>query len=128
MLSLQHNKLKTLQYGVFDGLDQLNLLNLNSNLMKSLKSKIFEGAQLLTTILVKDNLIENVEASVLEGLNKSVQLYVNRNPLVCNCALKKEWAALRGSVVGATCSSPSNLAGSSWGVLQEMNCEPIEIN
>ena len=127
-LSLQHNKLRTLEYGVFGGLDQLNLLNLNNNLMKSLKPKTFEGSHVLTTILVKDNLIENIEAGVLEGLNKSVQLYVNRNPLVCSCALKKGWAALRGNVVGAICSTPRNLAGSSWDVLQKMNCEPIEVN
>jgi hypothetical protein len=113
---------------VFGGLDQLNLLNLNSNLLKSLKLGIFEGAQVLTTILVKDNLIENIEASVLGGSNKSVQLHVNRNPLVCSCDLKKEWAALRGRVFGATCSAPSTLAGSSWDVLQEMNCEPVEVN
>lgn len=127
-LRLQNNKLRTLEHGVFAGLDQLNLLNLNSNLLKSLKPKMFEGAHALTTILVKDNLIENIEASVLGGLNKPVQLYVNRNPLVCSCNLKKEWAALRGSVVGATCSAPSTLAGSSWDVLQKTNCEAVEVN
>jgi hypothetical protein len=127
-LSLQNNKLRTLERGVFGGLDQLNLLNLNRNLLKSLKPNMFEGAHVLTTILVKDNLIENIEASAIGGLNKPVQLYVNRNPLVCSCSLKKEWAALRGSVVGATCSAPSTLAGSRWDVLQKMNCEPVEVN
>jgi Leucine-rich repeat (LRR) protein len=127
-LSLQNNKLRTLEHGVFGGLDQLNLLNLNRNLLKSLKPKMFEGAHVLTTILVEDNLIENIETSVLGGLKKQVQLYVNRNPLVCSCALKKEWAVLRGSVVGATCSAQSNLAGSSWDVLQKTNCEPVEVN
>lgn len=112
-LSLQNNKLRTLEHGVFGGLVQLNLLNLNSNLLKSLKPKMFEGAHMLTTILVKDNLLENIEASVIGGLNESVQLYVNRNPLVCSCALKKELAALRGSVFGATCSATGTLAGSS---------------
>ena len=127
-LSLQRNKLKTLEYGVFAGLGELNLLNLNNNLMKSLKPNIFEGAQTLTTILIKENSIESIEASVLEGLNKSVQLYVNKNPLLCNCALKKGWAALRDRVVGAKCSSPDNLAGRSWDVLQKVNCEPSEVN
>jgi hypothetical protein len=128
VLSLQNNKLRTLEHGVFGGLDQLNMLNLNSNLLKNLKPEMFAGAHALTTILVKDNLIENIEAGVIGGLNKPIQLYVNRNPLVCSCALKKEWAALRRSVVGATCSAPSNLAGSSWDVLQKMNCEPVEVN
>jgi Leucine-rich repeat (LRR) protein len=122
-LSFQHNKLKTLEYGMFDSLVNLNILNLNDNLLKSLKPKMFEKAQSLTTIFVKENGIESIDTSVLEGLNKSARLYVGKNPLVCNCALKKEWPVLRDRIVGATCGSPSNLAGSSWDVLEHLNCE-----
>lgn len=125
-LSFQHNKLKTLEFGILEGLVNLNLLNLNDNLLKSLKPKIFEKAQSLTTILVKENWIETIDRSVLEGLNDSAQLYVGKNPLVCNCALKKEWPVLRDRILGATCGSPSNLEGSSWDVLQDLNCDSSE--
>ncbi|PNF40160.1 hypothetical protein B7P43_G09767 [Cryptotermes secundus] len=127
-LSFQHNKLKTLDSGMFDGLVSLNLLNLNDNLLKSLKPRLFEKAQFLTTILVKENWIETVDRSILEGLNKTAQLYIGKNPLVCNCALKKEWPLLRDRIVGATCLSPSNLAGSSWNVLEGLNCDPSKEN
>jgi Leucine-rich repeat (LRR) protein len=113
---------------MFEGLVNLNLLNLNDNLLKSLKPKVFEKAQSLTTILVKENWIETIDGSVLEGLNKSAHLYVGKNPLVCNCALKKEWPVLRDRIVGATCVSPSNLAGSSWNVLQGLNCDSRQEN
>lgn len=125
-LSLQHNKLKTLEFGMFEGLVNLNLLNLNDNLLKSLKPRVFEKAQSLTTILVKENWIETVDRSILEGLNKSAQFYMGKNPLVCDCALKKEWRVLRDRIVGATCRSPSSLAGSSWDVLQGLNCASEE--
>jgi Leucine-rich repeat (LRR) protein len=127
-LSFQHNKLKTLESGMFEGLVNLNLLNLNDNLLKSLKPWVFEKAQSLTTILVKENWIETVDRSILEGLNKSAQLYMGKNPLVCNCALKKEWPVLRDRIVGATCHSPSNLAGNSWDSLQDLNCDSSEEN
>jgi hypothetical protein len=125
-LSFQHNKIKSLEYGVFGGLDNLNLLNLNNNLLKSLKPKIFERVQTLTTIFLKDNLIESINYSALEGLNEAVQIYVDNNPLVCNCALKKEWSVLRDRIVGATCRSPRNLAGRGWDVLQGVNCDYSE--
>lgn len=127
-LSFQHNKLKTLEFGMFEGLVNLNLLNLNDNLLKSLKPRVFEKAQFLTTILVKENWIETIDRSILEGLNKSAQLYMGKNPLVCNCALKKEWPLLRDRIVGATCLSPSNLAGSSWNVLEGLNCDSSKQN
>jgi Leucine-rich repeat (LRR) protein len=122
-LSFQHNKLKTLESGMFEGLANLNLLNLNDNLLKSLKPNVFEKALSLTTILVKENGIDTIDRSALEGLNKSAQFYVGKNPLVCNCALKKEWPVLRDRIIGATCGSPSNLAGNSWDVLQGLNCD-----
>jgi Leucine-rich repeat (LRR) protein len=121
-LSLQHNKLKTLESAMFEGLVKLNLLNLNDNLLKSLKPKVFEKAPSLVTILVKENQIETIDRSILEGLNKSARLYVGKNPLVCNCALKEEWPVLRDRIVGATCHTPRNLAESSWDALQGLNC------
>jgi Leucine-rich repeat (LRR) protein len=127
-LSLQHNKLKTLEYGMFEGLKSLNSLNLNNNLLKNLTSKIFEKAQTLSTILLKENLIENINSSFLEGLNKAAQLYVKKNPLVCNCALKKELPVLQGRIIGATCSSPRNLEGRGWKALQDVNCDHSEDN
>lgn len=125
-LSFQHNKIKSLQYGVFEGLDNLNLLNLNNNFLKSLKPKIFERVHTLTTIFLKENLMESINSSALEGLNKAVQIYMDKNPLVCNCALKKEWSVLRDRITGATCSSPQNVAGEGWDVLQGVNCDYIE--
>jgi Leucine-rich repeat (LRR) protein len=127
-LSFQHNKLKTLESGMFEGLVNLNLLNLNDNLLTSLKPKVFEKAQSLTTIIVKENWIETLDRSILEGLNKSARLHVGKNPLVCNCALKKEWPVLRDRIVGASCRSPSNLAGSSWHDLQGLNCDSSKEN
>lgn len=127
-LSFQNNKLKTLELGMFEGLANLNLLNLNGNLLKSLEPNVFEKARSLTTILVKENEIETLKRGALEGLNRSAQFYVGKNPLVCDCVLKKEWSALRDRVNGATCGSPIDLAGSSWDVLQGLNCDFREGN
>jgi Leucine-rich repeat (LRR) protein len=127
-LSFQHNKLKTLELGMFEGLVNLNSLNLNDNLLKSLKPNVFVKARSLTTILVKENMIETIGRSALEGLNKSARFYVGKNPLVCNCTLKKEWPVLRDRIMGATCGSPSNLAGNSLDVLQSLNCDYSEGN
>lgn len=125
-LSFHHNKIKSLEYGVFEGLDNLSSINLNNNLLMTLKPKLFENIQTLATILLKENLMESINSSVLEGLKETVQIYVDKNPLVCDCALKREWSVLRGKMCGATCSSPRNLAGRGWDALQGMNCDYSE--
>lgn len=89
-LLLYDNKMIHLDHGAFRDLGRLSKLYLSGNRLKTFPSGLFwspEGPRDLTFLDLSSNQISEVPVQTLVSVTQRAGIYLQGNPLVCDCAL-----------------------------------------
>jgi Leucine-rich repeat (LRR) protein len=154
ILSLDGNKLQDLHPGTFVGLRKFKRLNLSNNPglliptdrqfinshslpvlvisgcnMSSVSVETFANVRALEELDLRENNLSRVDINILKALPYLSALYLNFNPLQCDCQLQEVWRLCKDHNIQTAykefapeCDTPSEVKGMWWGVLEKGQC------
>jgi hypothetical protein len=160
VVDLRGNNLKSLHPDVFIRLPHLEIVDLNSNpglkiptdrhfisshSLKSLyisecniSSVSVETFAIVTALELLDlsiNNLRSVETDIFEVLPKLSTMYLDGNPLQCDCQLLEAWRWCQDHNIQTVyeeaapeCDTPSEVQGIWWGVLEKAECSESNIS
>ncbi|XP_055946366.1 slit homolog 2 protein-like [Argiope bruennichi] len=89
----------------------------NKNKIDNLPDDIFSNMPHLTDVYLKDNKIKTFSSPVWEGVFDHLQaVYLDDNPIVCDCKVKWYTTKSRSVRVTGTCETPETMKG--WRLIQ----------
>jgi len=153
-ISLSINKLQYLHPDTFLMLPNLQTLDLGSNPglkiptdrnfftshslshldisrcnVSSVSVDTFANFSALELLDLMHNNLRTIDINILRALPKLSTLYLQDNPLQCDCQLKEVWRWCKDrnirtvyGVLAPECDTPKKLKGMSWGVLEKGQC------
>ena len=80
-LVLQHNDIRIIEKGAFNGLEKVSSLSLNQNKIKHLGKDIFKGLTKCTNLNIQHNDIKTIKIGAFNGLEKVSTLSLNQNKI-----------------------------------------------
>jgi Leucine-rich repeat (LRR) protein len=159
-IGLMENKLQYLHPDTFFGLPNLQglLLSYNPDLqipndchfinshslkrlvisgcnINSVSVETFSNASALEVLDLSDNYLSHVDINILKVLPELSALYLNFNPLQCDCQLQEVWRWCQDHNIQTAykefapeCDTPSEVMGIWWGVLEKGQCSQGNIH
>jgi len=153
-IHLQGNQLQYLHPDTFIGLPKLQslLLSKNSGLqipiyrhfinshslkhlgisgcnVSSVSVETFANVTALEWLDLSYNNLRSLDVNILRALPTLSAMYLNGNPLQCDCQLREVWRWCQDhniqtadKVVAPECDTPKNVKGLWWGVLEKSQC------
>jgi Leucine-rich repeat (LRR) protein len=107
-------------------LTQLDISGCN---VRSVSVETFEGVTALELLDLGYNNLTSVELNILKLLPKLSELYIDNNPLQCDCQLQTVWRWCQDHNIETVheaevpeCDTPSKVQGVWWGVLEVGQC------
>jgi hypothetical protein len=151
---LKGNKLRKLHPDTFFGLRNLQRLYLSNNSdlqlqtyrhfinshslkhlgishcnISSVSVETFANITALESLDFNGNNLRSLDISILKSLPRLSTIYLNDNPLQCDCQLKEVWRWCQDHNIKTAyketvpiCDTPSDVKGMWWGVLEEGQC------
>ena len=109
-LYLDRAKLGTVKAAMFRGLVNLTLLDLGGNSLTSLDDGTFKPLVSLRKFFVRKNRLTTVNACAFTDVVKLTDIWVDDNPILCECSLK--WTSLPHTpIIYGKCASPAMVSG-----------------
>ena len=106
-------------------LSHLDISNCN---ISSLSVETFAKVSALEWLGLSYNNLTTVDANILKALPKLSALYLEGNPLQCDCQLQEVWRWCQDRNILTVqrkmpiCETPREVKGKSWGVLEKVEC------
>jgi hypothetical protein len=89
----------------------------------------FANVSSLEVLDISDNDLKTLDIDILRTLPILSILYLDGNPLHCDCQLKEVWRWCEDHNIetvyeelGPKCETPSEMKGMGWGVLENVQC------
>ena len=154
VLNLQDNQLQYLHPDTFSGLPNLQKLYLGENWglevptdrnfinspflshldisdcgASSVSVETFENVSALELLSLSQNDLNTVDINILRAMPKLSTLYMEHNPLHCDCQLQEVWRWCKDRNIQTVhrrwvpqCDTPSEVNAMGWGVLEKGEC------
>ena len=107
----------------------LSHLDMSQCNVTSVSIVTFANVSALELLDLSFNKLRTVDINILRALPKLSTLYLEDNPLQCDCQLQKVWRWCEDrniqtleSIFVPECDTPSDVEGKKWGVLQKGEC------
>lgn len=132
MLKLNKNNIKKIPNNLFKKLPQISSLYLSDNKIHELADRAFFGLTINVLLDLTNNNITSIQLSTFKNFKITV-LYLNQNPLHCDCDLYKSFSSLWniGTFIFGQCVSPSLVKQKSISFLtanKELVCNGCDLN
>jgi Leucine-rich repeat (LRR) protein len=121
--------LQTLTDRHFINSHSLKQLDISSCNVSSMSAETFANVSALETIDLSYNNLRNVDINILKALPQLTALYLQGNPLQCDCQLQGVWQWCKDHNIQTAykekapeCDTPSEVEGISWEVLEKRQC------
>jgi Leucine-rich repeat (LRR) protein len=112
----------------------LKLLDISGCNIRSVSAETFANVTALELLDLGYNNLRSVDINILKLLPKLSALYIDNNPLLCDCQLQevRRWCedhniqtTFEGNM--PECDTPSEVQGMWWGVLEKAECLQVDI-
>jgi Leucine-rich repeat (LRR) protein len=93
--------------------------------ISSVKLETFSSVSALELLDLGENNLESLDISILKALPQLSEMYLDGNPLQCDCQLQEVWRWCRDHNIETEygeCASPIEVEGIWWGVLEKGQC------
>jgi len=107
----------------------LSELDIASCNVSSLSVETFANVSALKSVDLSDNNLRTVDINILRALPELSTLYLDGNPLQCDCQLQELWRFCKYRnietafwILVPKCDTPSEVKGMGWGVLEKGQC------
>jgi len=103
----------------------LSLLDISYCNVSSVSVETFANVSAMQWLTLSHNNLRTVNINILRALPKLTTLYLDGNPLQCDCQLKEVWRWCEDRNISALhveCDTPSEVKELWWGVLEKGKC------
>jgi hypothetical protein len=125
-LRLAHNPdLQIPTYRHFISSNSLSRLDISHCNVNFVSVETFANVRALELLDLSYNNLSSVDINILKVLPKLSALYLDGNPLQCDCQLQELWRWCQDHniwTVYVQCDTPSEVQGNRWGVLENGQC------
>jgi len=97
--------------------------------VSSVSVETFANVSSLEWLDLSDNKLRTVDINILRALPSLSSLFLDGNPLQCDCELKKVWRWFKDRNIQTVyaeltpkCDTPSEMKGMGWEVLEKVQC------
>ena len=123
-LYFQNNNLKTMSHTMFSHLSRLKILCLENNKLETISDDPFLGLGRLTGLTLQNCGLSTLSATLFSRVSHIQYLYLNGNPLVCDCQLAWVQKYDECKVVQGTCGNPPTASGKLIRSYDVSECNP----
>jgi len=123
-LNLSHNRLQVLEVSLFSKLKDLKLLDMKGNLLSTLPVGLFAHQNELISLDLSDNRLWTLDINVMTPLLNLNTLFIDGNPLVCDCRLQPvvTWSVGKLQNTDVKCHSPPQYKEVSLDAVRSIEC------
>jgi slit protein 2 len=107
-LDLSYNHISSITKEDVDSFQSLTTINLAHNGITCIGEESFSAVKKIKIINLSDNKVTNLPQKLRSSADTDLTIFLNKNPLVCNCDLKSFFSQDAINVKGISCSNLEN--------------------